>query len=342
MDCSINQIAEYLGLSRNTVSKAINGKPGVSEETRKKILATASEMKYRQYLLSYSEKEKEEKHLGSIVFLTKASSQSGFWLSVMDGINKGLEGSGYSLTLGVITEEEILQTRIPKVLQEKDIKGIILVEVCNAEMCMKISNLGYPLVTVDMPPEGSGIENSIDVVTMENKKNIEKVIKLLYSKGKRRFSFAGNLNSMNISDGLIKRYEAFKETLAKLELSEEEEYSFKSESQEQFSNNAYLVEKIRRMKTPPEVYICGNDNTALHLMHAFTFCGYEIPKDISFVGFDDIPDAGNSLPPLTTIRTPKTLLGECTAFAILSKIKNPSRPRLFTVAETELVIRDSI
>lgn len=341
MNCSINQIAEYLGISRNTVSKAINGKPGVSEETRKKILATASEMKYRQYILEYSEKEKEVKHLGSIIFLTKASSQSGFWLKVMDGINKGLEGSGYTLVLGIITEDEILQGKLPTILNDKSIKGIILVEVCNAAICTKIVNLGFPVVTVDMPPAENEINKIMDVITMENKENIKKLIRHLYDKGKRRFSFAGNLNSFNVSDGIIKRYEAFTETLSALALEEEKAYSFTKETQEQFSNNNYLVQKIRGMKNPPEVYICGNDSTALQLMHAFTFCGYSIPRDIAFAGFDDIPDASDSLPPLTTIRIPKELLGECTAFAILSKIKDPARPRLFMEANTELILRDS-
>ena len=65
VNCSINDIAAYLGLSRNTVSKALNGKPGVSEETRKKIIETAVEMKYRQFLSADDLKE-ETKRTGSI------------------------------------------------------------------------------------------------------------------------------------------------------------------------------------------------------------------------------------------------------------------------------------
>lgn len=340
MKCSINDIAEYLQISRNTVSKALNGKPGVSETTRKKIIETASEMRYRQFISDFGE-EKQAKPKGSIVFLTKSSSHSGFWLSVMKGIKDALLDTGYTLVLGIISEQEIYQGEIPSLLYDKNIKGIIIVEICNVEMCKKIVDLGIPVVTVDMPSNANGLLDRMDVVTMENEKNIRQLIRILADKGKKRFAFAGDLYSQNVGDGFQKRYHAFSEAIKEFGLQEDMENSFVHETQEQFMNHAYLVEKIHTMKHLPEVFICGNDWTALQLMHALTFCGYSIPKDVAITGFDNIAESADCLPPLTTIATPKELLGEATAACILSKIKEPSRDSIFVQASTKLILRAS-
>lgn len=59
------------------------------------------------------------------------------------------------------------------------------------------------------------------------------------------------------------------------------------------------------MASVPDVFICGNDRIAIQLIYALQFLGYQIPKDVSVVGFDDIPASERITPSLTTIQTPK-------------------------------------
>ena len=77
------------------------------------------------------------------------------------------------------------------------------------------------------------------------------------------------------------------------------------------------------------------------LMYALQFLGYQIPKDVSVVGFDDIPASERITPALTTIHTPKKYLGIAAARQMLERIQYPDSPRVYSEYATELIIRDS-
>ena len=77
------------------------------------------------------------------------------------------------------------------------------------------------------------------------------------------------------------------------------------------------------------------------LMYALQFLGYQIPKDVSIVGFDDIPASERITPSLTTIHTPKKYLGIAAARQMLERIQFPNSPHVYSKYETELIMRDS-
>lgn len=340
LNCSINDIAAYLGLSRNTVSKAINGKPGVSEETRKKIIETAVSMKYRQFLLT-EELPRKEKQTGSIILLTKSTAQPGFWLNVMEGIKEEIEETGLTLAMSIVSDEEINNCTIPPILFQSDVRGIVLVEVCNNDMCRKLLTLNIPMVSVDYPREMSGISDQMDVVTMENKENIKILVHKLYNSGRRKFAFAGNIVSNNTSQGVIERHEAFTTALEECGLRELKDCSLTDFPQDNFMNLTGIISRMKTFKVHPDTYICCNDWTAIQMMHALSTIGLSVPEDVAIAGFDDIGEAAETIPSLTTIRTPKELLGRETVHCLLTKIKDPSRASVHITAATELITRDS-
>ena len=107
MNCTIQDIARELNISRNKVSKALNGKGGVSEETKRLIFEKAREMNYRN-ILNETSVPASSSSQGTILFLTKASADySEFWVNVMKGIESVLTPCGYTLTLGIITDDEL-------------------------------------------------------------------------------------------------------------------------------------------------------------------------------------------------------------------------------------------
>ena len=99
MNCTIQDIAHELNISRNTVSKALNGKGGVSEETKRLIFEKAREMNYRN-ILNETSVPASSSSQGTILFLTKASADySEFWVNVMKGIESVLTPCGTRLPL---------------------------------------------------------------------------------------------------------------------------------------------------------------------------------------------------------------------------------------------------
>ena len=341
MNCTIKDIARELNLSRNTVSKALNGSSGVSEETRKKVQEKAREMNYRQFLID-SSMSKPMTHQGSILFLTRASADfSEFWVKVMTGIESVLSENGYQLVLGVMNSEDLEQLRFPTILTTSNIKGIIMVEICETRVCNALLNYNLPTVTVDMPSNYDDLIGKLDIITMENKINVSLIVNKLIKKGYSRFSFAGDIYSENVGRGFKERYDSLLNTLENSGLSLDTNCSFCNETEKDFMNINYLASKIKNFTSLPQVYICGNDWTAIHLMHTIQYLGYKVPDNVSIVGFDNIPDSVKCTPSLTTIDTPKEHLGTTAANCIIQRIQNPQMPYVYSQYSTQLILRNS-
>lgn len=341
MKCTIKDIANELNMSRNTVSKALNGGSGVSDNTRKLIQEKARDMNYKNTIAQYHS-NKSNTNVGSIMFLTKGSANySEFWTNVLRGIESILRPNNYDLVIGIMSESDLKNLNFPSTIQSGMIKGIILVEINYEQVINSLSVHNIPLVTVDMPRDYERIMGKLDIITMENKINLKKIISELIYKGAKRFAYVGDIYSKNSGRGFKERYDALCETLEINNLELDEETTLSYETEEDFINSSYLIKKINSMDSLPDVFICGNDWTAIKLMHSLQFLGYKIPKDVSIVGFDNIPESSKVYPQLTTINTPKEQLGIAAAQCILERIKNPNMPYVYSQYTTNLIKRDS-
>lgn len=342
MKCTIKTIAEELNLSRNTVAKVLNKKEGVSEKTKKLVLDKARELNYRSALSKNCEPAISPS-TDSILLLTRASvNYSVFWINVMKGIESVLAQHHYSLNIGIMDDNDMHTLTLPANIHSSSVKGIILVEICDIRVCQAILKLDLPTVTVDMPREYRDLFGKIDIVTMENKSHIQRLTQELIKRGFQRFAFAGDLYSSNVGSGFQERYDALCDTLKENRLNLDLECSLLTETDQQFMNSNYLVNRIKKMKHLPDIFICGNDWTAIQIMHAAQFLGYIIPKDFSIMGFDNIAESEHTFPPLTTISTPKEQLGIAAATCIINRIQNPDTPYVYSQYMTTLIPRKSI
>lgn len=342
MKCTIKSIAEELNLSRNTVAKALSGKEGVSEKTRSMIQAKAREMNYRT-VISDSDPVSFPEIPSTILFLTRASvNYSDFWVSVIKGIESVLKQHNYALTLGIMEDEDMKKFRFPAALQNPSVKGVIMVEICDPSVCEAVLRYQLPTVTVDLPREYEQLSGKMDIVTMENKIHIRRLVTDLIAGGFRHFAFVGDLSSSNVSLGYQERYDALCEALAKHGLTLDTESSLLSVTDQELMSSNFLVNFFRQRKGLPDVFFCGNDWAAIQLMHVAQFLGYSIPRDFSIVGFDNITESQHTIPPLTTISTPKEQLGIAAANCIIDRIQNAGLPHVFMQYSTSLVLRGSV
>lgn len=340
MKCTIKDIAAALRLSRNTVAKALNGNPGVSDATRRLVQEKAREMNYKKTIIEYSSPASGFK--GSVLFLTRASANySEFWTNVLKGIESVLSPAGYQLVLSIMNETDLKNLQFPSNIDDPFVKGIILVEICDSKVCNALLSYRLPIVTVDMPREYEQFIGKLDIVTMENKRNMKLLVQQLLDRNIRHFAFAGDIYSSNVGSGFQERYDSLCETLQENGIRLDEKCSLLYETDDQFMDFTYLINKLKNMPSLPEVFICGNDWTGIQLMHAIQFLGYQIPKDVSVTGFDNIPESAKVQPPLTTIDTPKEQLGVAAAKCILDRIHNPDIPCVYSQYATSLIKRES-
>jgi len=101
------------------------------------------------------------------------------------------------------------------------------------------------------------------------------------------------------------------------------------------------VERLFIRDTLPTAFVCYNDDTAIGVISALNTRGFNVPKDFSVIGFDDIQFAGNMIPSLTTIRQPRVKIGELAMDALLDHLADPSRKPSKTLLHGDLVVRES-
>lgn len=347
MKCTIKQLAEELNLSRNTVAKALKNSNEVSSKTKQRVLNKARELNYNNInkeLFSESGDVTSPSNVnnGSILFLTKTyAPDSEFWTAVLTGIESILSNAHYHLVIGIMSESDLKKMDFPTALKDPSIKGIILVEICDGAICNALLQYNLPIITVDLPKDYNPVLDMIDIVTMENKKNIHRIVNYLISKGAERFAFVGDIYSANVGRGFQERFDALQECLSDNHMELDRKHCLLTETSDEFQDFQTVVKKLQKMASVPDVFICGNDRTAIQLIYALQFLGYQIPKDVSVVGFDGIPASERITPSLTTIQTPKKYLGIAAARQMLERIQYPNSPHSYMEYETKLIIRDS-
>lgn len=339
-------LSEELNLSRNTVAKALCNDNKVALKTRQRVIKKAQEMHYGNLDKVIEDSvfpDTTPVRKGSILFLAKAkASDSEFWTAVIRGLEPTVSAEHYRLAISIMSESDIGIHKLPDLLSDPDIKGIILVEICDTDVCNEILKYNIPTVSIDMPYHFEDLNKPMDIITMENKSNITKIVDSLICKGAKSFAFIGDIYSTNASRGLHERYISLCDALSSHQLDIDKNSSLLHDpSGNNFQNFQHLLPLVKEMVKLPDVFICGNDVTALQLMNALQILGYEIPRDVSIVGFDNIPASEKSVPSLTTISTPKKYLGIAAGKRIIEKIQNPGIPKLYAEYSTELIVRGS-
>jgi DNA-binding LacI/PurR family transcriptional regulator len=172
-----------------------------------------------------------------------------------------------------------------------------------------------------------------DIVAIEKRRAMYRLVDHLVSLGHRRLGFLGS------SPTADERAEAFYHALARQDLPCDPGVCrlspFPVEEAYQVAR-ALFAEQSR-----PDALVCGCDTIAIGAMRAAKECGLRLPADLAITGFDDIPFARDLDPPLTTVHVPKELLGELAVRTLIERIEHPDRPPIIRVVPTTLVVRAS-
>jgi LacI family transcriptional regulator len=326
----LEDIARVVGVSKNTVSKALRNADGVSDEVRSKIIDTATEMGYKRVI---------SKEINNVTVLCREDffREPTFWPNILYGIEKAARSRNIKLSTTAIdikTEEEQI---IPYTVDGKIIDGVIIVGTLNNGFIKKIKATDIPLVVVDHYSE----EIQCDYVNTANKRGIYQALKYLYKNGHKKIGFIGN-NEWAYS--FRSRYEAFIYYMKLLDLELDNDYiwlDIKLKEVDFVDNMMYFKEKIKYNDDFPTAWICSNDKIAFAFIKGLRDIGINVPREVSVIGFDNIEIAGIFHPALTTVNVHKRAMGEKALDQLLFRISNKNEPYEFIEIDTNLVVRDS-
>ena len=343
---TIQDIANELQLSRNTVSKAINNTGVLADATREKILRKAAEMGYKQfaYLPLFQEdtaKAAEHSILPSdkreiAMLTTQFLSSSHFSSMMLDRFQSEINHLHSGMTIHRISPIELKEKKLPSSLDIQRTAGIICIEVFDYDYAQMLCDLDVPLLFVDTPVMDMRPPLKADRLYMENRIEIQNAVAHMVQRGKKRISFAGDKNHCQ---SFFERYIAYKDAMEYFGLTEGLSTCAMPSGQQNYPVSLY--ETIRRFKTMPDAFVCANDFVAMDLVKALNELGYSVPDDIWVCGFDDSQEASYFAPRLTSIHIHGQIMGYTAANLLMTRIEEPLLNYRTVYTETNLILRES-
>lgn len=340
---TIQDIADALGVSRNTVSKAINNSEGLADATRERILQKAVEMGYKQfsYVAAYTgisalqaeNAKKDPKDSGEIALLTSSNLfrwTNHFAVPMVDRLKQELSQMGYTLTLYAVERENVARRSFPAHFCKEELAGIVCIEIFDHAYAQAICDLGLPTLFVDGPYKGRGFSLPADQLYMENTSGITQLVEDMLAKGKRRIGFIGDYEHCH---SFFERYMAYRGAMMLAGAPVDERYIIKS--------NADVEARLGAMPELPDLFICANDFVAADVLQSLHKLGKRVPEDVLLSGFDDAPESRILTPSLTTVHIHTQVMSFAALSLLLSRIKEPELDYRIMYTETDLIYRDS-
>ena len=334
---TIQDIADELGVSRNTVSKAINNTEGLAEATRDRILQKAVEMGYKHFSYIKAQKsavsEQENKEKGEIALLIGDALDGSHFASLMlDKLKKELPQWGYTLITHRVERDNFLCRTLPVTFEPHKARAIICIEMFDRAYDEMICMLGLPVLFVDGPHKRDGIDLPADQLYMDNTTAITRFVNDMLVRGRRRIGFIGDYEHCQ---SFFERYTAFRCAMLLAGVPVDERYCIKILNPEQ------LTEAITALEDLPDVFICANDFVADDAIYALRKLGKSVPGDVLFCGFDDSPNSRIMTPTLTTVHIHTQSMAIIAAYLLITRIKEPALDYRTVYVQTELVERET-
>ena len=331
---TLKEIAEALGISAMTVSRALNNQPNVDETTRERVMAKAQEMGYTPNHVAKSLVSSKTYTIGVVIpEITHA-----FFPEVVQGIEEVTAKFDYQLFLTNSNESFETEEKSLKNLRAKRVDGILLSSSLTTEdysFYKQIINNGPEIVFFDRCIE----DLNVSCVSVNDFDSARKITQhLIQEHGYTKIACLTGPQQVSIGQ---KRYKGYLKAMQDNGLPVNEEWVVEAGFQEKLGYEA--MQKV--LESPdtgyPEAVVAVNDPCAIGAIQAIKEAGLSIPEDIAIVGFTNDIRAPLLEVPLTTVNQKAYSLGIKAAEKLIKTIENPNEPVENIEVVTELEIRAS-
>ncbi|AJE50800.1 substrate-binding domain-containing protein [Paenibacillus polymyxa] len=335
---TIQDIADALGISRNTASKAINGSDSIPVDTRNKVIKKAIELKYKQF--AYVETDSIiPRNQGNIALFTcNLPNSSHFGSFLISGLEKRISAEGYNLSIHIVRENETQAGTLPNNFEASKVDGIICIEMFDPQYSELVTSLGLPTIFIDCSVDIFCPDLKADLLLMENEHSVYSVTKSLIDRGFARIGFAGDYKHCK---SFNERWVGYNRALIEAGLSVDLSCCIVDQDRNFFSESDWMDKQLEGMSALPSAFVCANDFIAVSVMKALKNKNLKIPEDIAVFGFDNAPESRIVEPHLSTVHIYNNEMGITAAEMLLARVKDPSRPYQITHIRTEPIFRES-
>ncbi|MEU3741743.1 MULTISPECIES: LacI family DNA-binding transcriptional regulator [unclassified Streptomyces] len=319
-------VARLAGVSSQTVSRVSNGFPGVNEETRQQVLAAMKELGYRPNSAARALKRGEFRTIGLITFTLSTTGN----VRTIDAIATSAAQEGYAVTLlpvAVPTQDEVRGAFSR--LGELAVDAVIVIM---EKHLLDAAALSLP-PHVQVVVADSDAGDRYTVVDTDQAGGTRDAVRHLLDLGHRT---VWHLAGPEDSYAAQRRADAWRATLEAAGCAPPP--LVRGDWSAESGYRAGLGIAGREDCT---AVFAANDQMALGLLRALHERGREVPRDVSVIGFDDIPESGSFLPPLTTVHQDFAEVGRRCVEGVLRQMRQSTPERGTTLVPTRLVLRQS-
>lgn len=308
---TMRDIARAVGTSAVTVSKAMAGKPGMSDGLRTKIRETAAEMGY-EYPRGSRLLPREHLEIGILVPDRYFETDS-FYAEIYKRLVRKLADLGHFGLLELLDPESEQELALPSLLTTKHVDGLVMLGETAKPFYRKAAQAGTPVVFLDFYDE----QANADAVAGDNAYGTYRLTSHLIRHGHKAIGFVGNIKA---TGSIMDRFLGYYRAMLTNDLTVREEWIIPDRG---------LTGGIVRPELPdelPTAFVCNCDMTARMMIALLREKGYRVPEDISVTGFDDYPASGGNDIPLTTFRIDTDGMIELAVNTLLERCAGGQKP----------------
>ena len=329
---TLKMLAEELGVTPMTVSKALRGEGSISQEMVFKVKKLAAEWNYQPNYLAKSLKSSKTKTLGLII------SDSSMYLiaQMIEDIDRIAGEHGYNIILSNVFANAEKEKRAIRTLFGKRIDGLLLVASLLTEKAHKdyLESFGIPYVFIVRQPEFDA-----NYVVNDNYYGAKQIVDYLIKTNNKEIHFInipGNIPAAG------ERLAGYRDSLKENGIAFDEKFVTECKAT---IHAGYGCMKQLLARSEVKAVFCGCDLIAIGAMECLKEAGLKIPEDVRVASYDDIELAEYLMVPLTTVRQPMREIGKIAVEMLIEKIENESKsaPDGYhnIIVKPQLIIRKS-
>lgn len=332
---TVKDIAKMSGFSVRTVSRVINDKPYVKDETRAKIKKILNETGFETNIFAKNLRKRDMKNIMIVIEKQKEIYPGQWYTNILQKIINNVSSKGYNVFMKeYVPQKAKEETEAFRLLKSGFVDGAIVFNIReNDEKVKMLNELNMPFVTI-----GKSLEyKKIPYVVSDNKQGAYQAADFLIKNGNKEIVFMVGSKEYTINK---ERIFGFKAALKDNNIDFEDKIIY--EDIRSFKDSYDLCRKLINTNQLPEAFFVSGDEKSFGVLKALNEKNIKIPDDVSVIGFDNIPISEFAIPSLTTIEQQADRIVEESVNILMYLLSNNNEKDIMQVViPTKLIIRDS-
>lgn len=334
---TLQDIADMAGVSRNTVSKILNGRYTGSRQTKDRVLNLMIENNYKGLGQMIGKEEKQDAK--TILLLSHGElARSVFFLPLVNEIQQNVESRGYILMFYGIRQEEMEKQQLPRMIADRQVDGIVCIEIFHRPFIEKLVKCHIPTVFLEFYHDLWSVQGKYDVVLMNNEYPVHTLTAQLLEQGYKKIGFVGDYTHCR---GFYERYQGYCNALRDHDLTPMQQFCINYADSEGYGQDGKLKKCLKSIPELPDAFVVANDIIAISLVSVLQEWKIRIPQEVQIISFDNIKEAAYIDPPLTTVDCNREELVRNVVDCLLLRMANPDRTRNVIYVDSEIIYRQS-